>query len=224
MKKIFKRLIILALVMVIALGIFVFVINYKVVKYARRYMLSENAVDKYNYDAAVVLGASVKKDKTPSLMLQDRLDKAVVLYTSGVVKRVIMTGDHIDDYYNEVNPMKDYAVGKGIDSNNIFLDHYGISTYDSMYRMKEVFSTEKPLIITQDYHLYRAIYIARKLGMDAYGISSNEREYTMQFYYDFRELLARVKDYFKVMKKPTSKYKSSKISLATDGDLTNEKE
>ena len=103
MKKIFKRLIILALIMVIGLGIFVFVINYKVVKYARRYMLSENAVDKYNYDAAVVLGASVKKDKTPSLMLQDRLDKAVVLYTNGVVKKVIMTGDHIDDYYNEVN-------------------------------------------------------------------------------------------------------------------------
>jgi vancomycin permeability regulator SanA len=103
------------------------------------------------------------------------------------------------------------------------MDHAGLNTYDSMYRLKKIFEVNTTIIVTQDYHLYRAIYIARELGIEAYGVASNPREYSGQFYRDMREVLARVKDYFKVILKPKSIVTGDTISVFGDGDSTNDK-
>ena len=83
-----------------------------------------------------------------------------------------MSGDHGRVSYDEVNTMKDYAINDGIPSDDIFMDHAGFSTYDSMYRAKEIFGVKKIVIVSQKYHLTRALYIAKKLGIEAYGVSA----------------------------------------------------
>ena len=125
--------------------------------------------------------------------------------------------------YDEVNVMKDYLISRDIPSNDIFMDHAGFSTYDSIYRAKHIFDAKKIIIITQEYHLYRALYIAENLNIEAYGIASNPREYYRQTARDIREILARTKDYFKVLFKLKSIYLGDKISLNDNGNITNDK-
>ena len=102
--------------------------------------------------------------------------------------------------------MKNYAIKNGINSNMISLDYAGISTYDSIYRMKHVFKLKKIVIVTQKYHLYRALYIAQSLGIEAYGIDATKVRYVGQSYRDLREILARNKDFIKCIFKPKAKY------------------
>ena len=104
------------------------------------------------------------------------------------------------------------------------MDHAGFSTYESMYRAKEVFEADKIVIVSQKYHLYRAIYIARSLGLEAYGVPSDVREYRGQKYRDFREAIARVKDFFNVIIKPEPTYLGEAIPVSGNGDLTNDKQ
>ena len=156
-------------------------------------------------DAIVVLGASVKKDGTLSLMLKERVDTGIEVYNY-LNKQIIMSGDSTRKNYDEVVPMKNYAIKNGINSNMISLDYAGISTYDSIYRKKHIFKLKKIVIITQKYHLYRALYIAQSLGIEAYGIDATKVRYVGQSYRDLREILARNKDFIKCIFKPKAKY------------------
>ena len=106
-------------------------------------------------DCIIILGAGIWGDK-PSPMLEDRLLEGINLYQNGVSDKILMSGDHGRDEYDEVNIMKDYAIEKGIPSESIFMDHAGFSTYESIYRAKEIFQAKKVVIVTQRYHLYRA--------------------------------------------------------------------
>lgn len=171
-------------------------------------------------DAIVVLGASIRKDGSLSPMLKDRLITAIEAYNLGISNKIIMTGDHSGDYYNEVTAMKNFAVASGIDSNDIYLDHYGVSTYDSIYRIKSMFKLNKIAIVTQKYHLYRALHISNKLGIKSYGIDATKKIYVGQEYRDFRELLARNKDFVKTIIKPESPYPNKSIDINASGDLT----
>lgn len=155
-------------------------------------------------DCILVLGAGVRSDGSPSPMLEDRLVQGIDLYEMGASGKLLMSGDNTKEYYDEVNTMKSYALGKGIVSEDIFMDHAGISTYDSIYRAKEIFHVQKIIIVTQKYHLYRALYISDSLGLDAYGVSANPKIYAGQSYRDFREIIARVKDFLKCIYKPPS--------------------
>ena len=134
-----------------------------------------------------------------------------------------MSGDHTKKDYDEVNIMKKYAINKGIPSEDIFMDHAGISTYDSIYRAKYIFNAKKIIIVTQKYHLYRALYIANELGLEAYGIETIKPEYLGNTYREIREVLARNKDFFKCIYKPKAKYLGNTISLDGNGDITNDK-
>jgi len=163
----------------------------------------KNIKNEYNSDYILVLGASVKGNK-PSLMLKDRLDKAIELYTGN--NKIIVSGDHQDDDYDEVTIMKNYLVENNVLEEDIILDEYGISTYDSIYRLKNKLNIDKCVIITQKYHLYRSIYIAKSLDVSAVGVPAVDIKYRGQKVRDVREYLARVKDFFKVMIKPNSKY------------------
>ena len=172
-------------------------------------------------DAIVVLGASVFADGTPSGILQDRLDDGIALYFAGVAPKLVMSGDNGTESYNEVRVMKQYAIAQGVPSEDIFCDHAGFSTYESMYRAKYVFGCQRIVVATQTYHLYRALWSAKSLGMQATGVPSDYHEYQKQLQYDIREVPARTKDFFKALFRMPSTYVGDAISLDQDGDVTN---
>lgn len=173
-------------------------------------------------DCIIVLGAGVWGD-SPSPMLQDRLLVGIELYHNGASERLLMSGDHGRKDYDEVNVMKQFAIDRGVKSEHIFMDHAGFDTYNSIYRAKEIFQTKKIIIVTQGYHLYRALYIAKALGLDAGGVASDPRTYLGQEGREMREILARVKDFFKVMLKPAPIFLGDTIPVSGNGDLTNDR-
>lgn len=183
----------------------------------------DEAADK-EADCIMVLGAGVRADGNPSWMLEDRILIGEDLYNAGASGKLLMSGDHGREEYDEVNTMKNYAINDGIPSSDIFMDHAGFETYDSLYRAKEIFGVKKLIIVTQKYHLYRALYIAKSMGIEAYGVPSDLRDYSkMQYYRIAREWLARVKSFGKCIMKPESKYLGETIDITASGDVTNDK-
>ena len=174
------------------------------------------------YDCILVLGAGVRPGGEPSPMLRDRLSRGVELYNAGVSGKLVMSGDHGSEYYDEVNAMKKWAINAGAASEDIFMDHAGFSTYESLYRLKEVFCAESVVIVTQRYHLYRALYIAQALGLDAVGVPTEETSYSGQIYRDIREIAARVKDVIYAEIKPKPTYLGDEIPIWGNGDVTND--
>ena len=134
-----------------------------------------------------------------------------------------MSGDHGQEEYDEVNIMKQYAIDNGIESSDIFMDHAGFSTYESIYRIKEIFNAKKVVIVTQKYHLHRALYIAEQLGIEAYGVNSDPRQYQGQLFREIREILARNKDFINCIIKPKPTYLGETIPVSGDGNITNDK-
>lgn len=174
------------------------------------------------YDCILVLGAGVRADGTPSPMLYDRVTAACDLYRAAgeADLPLLMSGDHTGDY-NEVGVMKDLAVAFGVPSEQVFLDHKGYSTYESIYRAKHIFGVQKLVIVTQEYHLHRALHIARELGMEAVGISADLRPYRLQTRYELREMLARFKDFFAAAAEEYDGGLDPSVDLTGDGNLTN---
>ena len=176
---------------------------------------------KLDADAILVLGARVWDNGSPSGVLEDRLDTGISAYQAGVSDRLLMSGDHGQDDYDEVNAMKDYALEQGIPSENIFMDHAGFSTYESVYRARDIFQVKTVLIVTQEYHLYRALYIARALGLNAYGVAADRSVYSGIVGFEAREILARVKDFFYTLIQPLPTYLGDVIPITGDGNVTN---
>ena len=185
-------------------------------------LTAQQAAELGDVDCILVLGCGVHDDGSPSAMLRDRLIRSVEMYETGVSDRLLMTGDHGRKGYDEVNTMKDFVVREGIPSECVFMDHAGFSTYESMYRAKEIFQAKKILIVTQEYHLYRAVYIARQLGMEAYGVDADYWEYSGQTSRDIREVFARVKDFCICIFKPEPTYLGETIPIWGNGNLTND--
>lgn len=182
----------------------------------------QDAAKIQDVDCILVLGCYVHSDGNPSDMLHDRLQRGVELYELGAAPKLLMSGDHGRTNYDEVAAMKQFAINAGIPSEHIFMDHAGFSTYESIYRAKEIFGAKKILIVTQEYHLYRAIYIANQLGLEAYGVSADYRSYTGQTGRDIREFLARVKDFVTGIFKPEPTYLGETIPIWGNGNLTND--
>lgn len=204
-------------------AILLLVINVYVVLSTKDMIITEEqAKEKDELDCILILGAGIWGDK-PSPMLEDRLNQGIELYNNGVASKIIMSGDHGSKDHDEVNIMKDYAIEKGVPSEDIFMDHAGFSSYDSMYRAKAIFEADNIIVVTQKYHLYRALYIAKQLDIEAYGIASNPRKYSGQSIREIREILARDKDFIKCIFKPQPKYLGEVIPVSGNGDLTNDK-
>lgn len=220
MKKIIKYTLIL---IIIAITIILSINFYVVLSTKKQIVLLDDIKNKNDYDCIIVLGAGIWGDK-PSPMLQDRLDEAIKLYNEGLAPKIIMTGDHGQKGYDEVNIMKEYAINKGIPSEDIFMDHAGFSTYESIYRSKEIFKVKKAIIVTQEYHLHRALHIANVLRVDAVGVGADPRKYSGQLYRDLREILARNKDFFQAIFKVKPTYLGESIPVSGDGNITNDKE
>lgn len=189
---------------------------------APRIVSFEQAAAMTQVDCILVLGCFVHEDGRPSDMLEDRLRRGIDLYQHGAAQKLLMSGDHGREDYNEVGAMKQYAIEAGVPSADIFMDHAGFSTYESLYRAQTIFGVDKILIVTQEYHLYRALYIAEALGIDAYGVSSDQRTYAGQASRELRETFARVKDMFFVLWRPEPTYLGEAIPISGNGDLTND--
>lgn len=218
-----KKVIMYVIMFLVIIGLAVLGINLYVKMSTKKQIVEENDYSKLeDIDCILVLGAGVWGDE-PSPMLEDRLNQAIELYKNNVSSKIIMSGDHGTEEYDEVNIMKRYAIEKGIPSEDIFMDHAGFSSYDSIYRAKAIFGAKKIVIVTQEYHLYRALYIANRLGIEAYGVGADPRQYAGATYREIREILARNKDFVKCIFKPESTYLGDTIPVSGSGDITNDK-
>ncbi len=215
-----KRLLIIAAVLAALAAGTVFVPDIIVVSSAKdRIITADEAAELENTDCVLILGAGVRNG-SPTPMLRDRLITGISLYKSGAAPKIIMSGDHGREDYDEVNVMKSYAVENGVPDGDVFMDHAGFSTYDSVYRAKAVFEADNIIIVTQKYHLYRALYIAERLGVNAVGVSADLDDYSGQLKRDLREIAARDKDFFSCLFKPEPKYLGEKIPVSGDGNIT----
>lgn len=184
-------------------------------------IVASDEVRASEYDCILVLGAGVKEDGKPSDMLEDRLLVGIELYkNAGGKAKLLMSGDHGSMEYDEVSVMRAYAVAAGVPSEDIFSDHAGFSTYESIYRAKEIFGARRIVIVTQEYHLYRALYIADSFDIEAVGVSADLREYRGQIFRAAREVLARNKDLFMCILKPEPTYLGERIPLDGNGNVT----
>ena len=193
------------------------------VKSSADQIITEEEASSLDADCILVLGAGVTDAGIPSPMLKDRLLQGIALYKNGAADKLLMSGDHGQVDYDEVNVMKQFAVDRGVPSEDIFMDHAGFSTYDSLYRARDIFAAQKIIIVTQRYHLYRALYIADALGLDAYGVASDPRIYQGQTYRQMREILARCKDFLLCLWQPKPALLGDAIPVSGNGDQTNDK-
>ena len=222
MFKFFNKILKCLIILILFIIVMILIINITVVMTTKNNIITQDKAKELNgIDCILVLGAGIRGNY-PSPMLEDRLKQSISLYEDNVSSKILASGDHMNYDYDEVNVMKDYLVGHKIPSQDIFMDHAGISTYDSIYRAKYIFQVKKIIIVTQEYHLYRALYIAKQLDIEAYGVSSNPRTYTNQIKRDIREAFARVKDFFQCLLKIESKYLGKEIPIIGNGDLTND--
>lgn len=215
-----KKCILLLAVLAGCFAVAIAGINVFMILYANTYTCTpDEAAAIENADCIMVLGCGVYDDR-PTPLLADRLQRGVELYQAGASPKLLMTGDHGRIDYDEVNIMKGYALDAGIKTEDVFMDHAGFSTYESMYRARDVFDVDSIIIVTQEYHLYRAVYNARRLGLDAYGVACDPREYYGQSWMDARELLARCKDYLYCIFRPEPTFLGEVIPISGDGNLT----
>lgn len=174
-----------------------------------------------SHDCIIVLGAGLRNDK-PSPMLKDRLEKGISLFKAGAAPKLLMSGDHGRTGYNEVQVMKQYAIDAGVPSEDIFMDHAGFSTYESMIRARDIFKVTSPIVVTQKYHLYRAVYICKNLGIPCLGVATDDFAYGGQFYRSLRECIARCKDILTTQLGTAPTYGGEQIPISGNGDVTND--
>lgn len=226
--KIRKTMLIIFAVMLgfAALGaVAFFIINAVVIDAAKPFISGADDIESLKEaDCVLVLGALVYDDTRLSPILADRVETAVNIYKAGKAKKLLLSGDHGQKDYDEVNAMMEYAVSRGVPKEDIFLDHAGFSTYESVYRARDVFLVQDVIIVTQKFHLSRAVYTARVLGLEAYGVSSDLRRYGVERYNNARESLARVKDFFYAnIFVPEPKYLGEAIPIYGESGATHDK-
>lgn len=201
MKKIFKYILIVLIVIILVPVI----INFYVILSTKNRIVSGDSELLTDIDYIVILGAGIRRCK-PSPMLEDRLKTGISLYNNDISNKILITGDHMNDDYDEVTVMKNYLLEHGIPEEDIITDNYGISTYDSIYRVKNVYKSNKVVIVSQRYHLYRALFLSDNLDLKSYGVEADLRYYYGQWYREIREILARNKDFIKGIIKPKAVY------------------
>jgi SanA protein len=167
---------------------------------------------------ALVLGASITSNGTLSPVLKERADEAVSLYMAKKVSKILVTGDDGSVLHNEVDPVGKYLLAQGVPEQDIFLDHAGFDTYSSMYRARDVFGVTSVIIVSQPFHLPRAVFIARELGLDAYGASAGQGE--LFLFNDLREIPASIKAVYDLAVERAPKYLGPTFSIAGDGSAT----
>ena len=188
--------------------IFVLIVNLNIAANTNDNIVSENELIKLpnDFDCILILGAGVRADGSPTPMLNDRLTVGLEAYLQKKSRTILLSGDSEHSDYTETATMRSVLIENGVDPQSIICDGYGLSTYESLVRAKEVYGYKKILIVSQKYHLHRAIYIAQELGLTAYGLDGALQGYAKQPIYNLREYLARVKDMLYAELRPEPKY------------------
>lgn len=169
---------------------------------------------------ALVLGARVYKSGRLSAVLEDRVKAAISLYQRGIVEKLLMSGDNRTEHYNEVTAMRNYAISKGVPSDDVLRDFAGFRTYDSVYRAKMLWDLTDMVIVSQKFHLPRALYIARRLEIDAVGVEAPDVQYSGMPFWQRREMAARVVAWFDVLIGRDPYFLGEKESLSGDAQKT----
>lgn len=216
MLKIIKwiiKLILIVIVLVVGINLFVKLEG-------ERSLRSIDQVSGKSYDCIIVLGAGVYGNGEPTKILKDRLDRGIELYKAGVAPKLLLSGDNGKTNYDEVKVMKNYCLKQGVPAEDIFLDHAGFSTYESMYRAKAIFGVKSAVVVTQYYHEGRALYTAKRLGIKAVGVSAVEKSYTGDEARAVREFLSREKAFVQCIAKPKPTFLGDKIDITGDGQVS----
>lgn len=171
----------------------------------------------FDADCIMVLGCGIEDEETPSPMLKDRLDVGIELYKQGAAPKILLTGDNGTEQHNEIHVMLKYTKEAGVLEKDIFCDHAGFSTYESMYRAGSIFNAERVIVVTQTYHQYRALYIGDNLGLEVMGVASDQQTYFGQSFRESREILARIKDFFKSILRSKPTYGGEVIPISGSG-------
>lgn len=209
-----RRLLTLILVGIELMVVFVITTNVIVLLSTRRYIYNDvNSVP--SAQAVLIPGASLLPDGTPAPIFKDRVNAAIDLYAAGKAEKFLVSGDNGEESHNEVDPVRLYLLEKGVPAQDIFLDHAGFDTYSTMYRARRVFGVSSVIIATQSFHLPRAIFLARKLGISAYGINADEGHILFDNY--VREIFANEKAIIDLAVNRKPKYLGEAIPI-TDGD------
>lgn len=171
--------------------------------------------DAPNAEAVLIPGAAVLADGVPSPVFIDRVDTAIALYNAGKVAKILVSGDNSTVSHNEVDPVRNYLLARGIPDMDIFLDHAGFDTYSSMYRARYIFGVTSVLISSQSFHLPRAVFIARRLGLEAYGVRADVGHMLFRNY--IREIFADMKAVYDIAARTKPKYLGDAIPITGDG-------
>ncbi len=186
-----------------------------VIKFAAKPYIYGSASEARSAQVALIPGAAILPNGALSPIFQERADMAIQLYKTKKVVKILVSGDNSTVSHNEVNPVRNYLLLKGIPDQDIFLDHAGFDTYSTMYRARDIFGVTSMLIATQSFHLPRAVFIARALGMDAYGVDADHGSSFFRNY--FREVFADEKAVFDLVFHTKPKYLGNKIPITGDG-------
>lgn len=221
-KKEWKTVLWIVVAVIVVLAAAVLAINGMVIHKTKDCILPDGELAlPEKVDCVLVLGCGVLPDGTPTAMLQDRVDTGIRAYRAGASDKLLLSGDHGSDTYNELGAMKGITQAEGIDEDAVFCDHAGFSTYESIYRGRDVFQVKRVIIVTQRYHLYRSLYIAQKMGLEAYGIPADCRPYAGQIFREIREIAARCKDSLYCLIKPEPTYLGEPVPITGKGRETN---
>ncbi|MCI6854680.1 MAG: YdcF family protein [Firmicutes bacterium] len=228
-KRFFLKLLLMVIVLAMIAGLACILINSRVVRTTEDKIaytvrgeveIKSFAVDNlknFDADCIMVLGCGIEDEETPSPMLKDRLDVGIELYKQGAAPKILLTGDNGTEQHNEIHVMLKYTKEAGVPEKDIFCDHAGFSTYESMYRAGSIFNAERVIVVTQTYHQYRALYIGDKLGLEVMGVASDQQTYFGQRFRESREILARIKDFFKSILRSKPTYGGEVIPISGSG-------
>jgi SanA protein len=206
-QKHFKKLFYLSLIGLVL----VFGINFYV-KSKTNFLIfySENKIPKNK--VGIIFGAGINGDK-PSKYLKDRLDAGIKLFKAKKINKILLSGDNGSDAHDELTVMKIYCFKNGIDTTKIYIDYAGFDTYSTMFRAKNIFKIDKAILITQEYHLNRAIYIGNNLGIESIGFSANQGEYRNYNYVRFREYFSICKSVIDVIRNREPHFLGTEINI-----------
>ncbi|MEZ7495318.1 ElyC/SanA/YdcF family protein [Leeuwenhoekiella aequorea] len=196
----------------VVLLLFVSTLSYRIKSYSEPYIF-DTAAETPKVYSVIILGTSVLSNGELSTMLRDRVESALLLYKTGKVTRFLVSGDNGSTSYNEPQAMKRYLRERGVPEEAIFMDYAGFDTYDSIYRASYIFEIDNAIVVSQRFHLPRAIYIARQMGLNYYGYNGDRRAYDLEMRNRFREILANVKAFFELTFNKEPHFKGDKIPI-----------
>jgi vancomycin permeability regulator SanA len=211
----FKKILKLILISIIILIIFIFCVNFYIISFQK--YTYEKIDNLPSAEAVMVLGAKVYNNGNLSDILKDRAQTALEVYESGKAQKILVSGDHSRKDYDEVNAVKKYLLENGVKPEDIFLDHAGFDTYDSLYRAKHIFKINSIIVSTQKFHLPRAVYIGKSLDLETYGIVADKHIYRSALTNNLREILSRTKAFFNVNFDAKPKFLGKEIPISGDG-------